>query len=45
MITALQLYLSRQASSLPRYAGEAVVTTLFGRIPTVVGVALIALLA
>lgn len=40
MIALIRLYLSRQASSLPRYLLEAAVTTLCGRIPTLVGVGL-----
>jgi acetyltransferase-like isoleucine patch superfamily enzyme len=36
----LSLYLSRQASSPLRYVLEAVVTTVFGRIPTVLGIGL-----
>ncbi len=43
VIARLELYLSRQASSLPRYILEAAVTTMCGRIPTLVGVALRAL--
>jgi len=34
------LYVSRQAASQKRYWWEALVTTLFGRIPTVVGIGL-----
>lgn len=35
-----RIYISRQASSPARYVLEAVVTTLFGRIPTIAGIAL-----
>lgn len=34
------LYVARQASSPARYALEAIVTTAFGRVPTIVGIAL-----
>lgn len=37
---ALKLYLSRQASSLGRYVWEQLILTLFGWVPTVVGVGL-----
>jgi len=40
MTRLLDLYLRRQASGVSRYCLEALVTTLFGHIPTVVGVAL-----
>jgi acetyltransferase-like isoleucine patch superfamily enzyme len=36
----LKLYLSRQASSLGRYIWEQLILTLFGWVPTVVGIAL-----
>jgi len=39
----LRLYLSRQASSVPRYILEQTVSSLFGWIPTVVGIAIRAL--
>lgn len=39
-MNGLRLYLSRQASSLGRYIGEQVVLSLFGWVPTVVGIAL-----
>jgi acetyltransferase-like isoleucine patch superfamily enzyme len=37
---ALSLYLSRQASSLPRYVWEQLILSLFGWVPTVVGIGL-----
>jgi acetyltransferase-like isoleucine patch superfamily enzyme len=39
----LRLYVSRQATSLPRYVWEQAILSLFGWIPTVIGVALRAL--
>ena len=36
--SSLRLYLSRQASSLPRYIWEQLVLSLFGWIPTVIGI-------
>lgn len=39
-MNGLRLYLSRQASSLGRYIGEQLVLSLFGWVPTVVGIAL-----
>ncbi|MBN1657284.1 MAG: acyltransferase [Anaerolineae bacterium] len=36
----LRLYLSRQASSLPRYLWEQLILTLLGWVPTVLGIAL-----
>jgi acetyltransferase-like isoleucine patch superfamily enzyme len=36
----LSLYLSRQASSLPRYVWEQLILALFGWVPTVVGIGL-----
>jgi acetyltransferase-like isoleucine patch superfamily enzyme len=36
----LSLYLSRQASSLPRYVWEQLILSLFGWVPTVVGIGL-----
>ncbi len=41
--SSLQLYLSRQASSLPRYFWEQAVQSLLGWMPTVVGIAFRAL--
>jgi acetyltransferase-like isoleucine patch superfamily enzyme len=38
--SGLRLYLSRQASSLGRYAWEQLILTLFGWMPTVIGVGL-----
>ena len=38
MIDGLQLYISRQASSLGRYCLEQTITLLFGWIPTVIGI-------
>jgi len=38
--SSLRLYLARQASSVPRYALEQLVTTLCGGVPSVVGIAL-----
>ncbi len=43
MLDSLRLYLSRQASSPWRYAWEALVTTLCGRVPALPGIALRAL--
>ncbi len=43
MLTALRIYIARQASSPARYAWEALVTTLCGRVPAVVGIGLRAL--
>jgi len=40
LISHLRLYIARQSSSLPRYATEAALTTLLGRIPTVAGIGL-----
>src|SRR5262245_66359655 len=40
MIDQLQLYISRQASSVGRYVAEQVLQSLFGWVPSVVGVAL-----
>lgn len=40
MRSDLRLYIDRQASSPLRYAWEALVTTLCGRVPTVVGIGL-----
>jgi acetyltransferase-like isoleucine patch superfamily enzyme len=40
LIRPLLLYISRQADSPARYALEAIVTSLFGRVPTVLGIAL-----
>jgi acetyltransferase-like isoleucine patch superfamily enzyme len=40
MLSQLQVYLSRQATSLGRYASEQTLQALLGGIPTVVGVAL-----
>ena len=37
---SLRLYLSRQAASLPRYVWEQLILTLFGWVPTVVGIGL-----
>jgi acetyltransferase-like isoleucine patch superfamily enzyme len=42
-LSLADLYLRRQASSWPRYWWEALVTTLFGRIPTAFGIGLRAL--
>lgn len=39
-MNGLRLYLSRQASSLGRYIGEQLVLGLFGWVPTIVGMAL-----
>ncbi|MCB9177171.1 MAG: acyltransferase [Caldilineae bacterium] len=39
----LRLYVARQASSPARYAWEALITTLFGRLPSVLGIGLRAL--
>jgi acetyltransferase-like isoleucine patch superfamily enzyme len=39
-MSGLRLYLSRQASSLPRYIWEQLILTLFGWVPTVLGIAL-----
>ena len=39
-LASVRLYLSRQASSLPRYVLEQLITNLFGWVPTVLGVAL-----
>lgn len=39
-MSTLSLYLSRQASSLPRYLWEQLILTLFGWVPTVAGIAL-----
>lgn len=39
-MNTLRLYLSRQAASLPRYAWEQLILTLFGWVPTVVGIGL-----
>lgn len=44
MVAQLRLYLSRQASSLPRYIFEQLILTLAGWIPTVVGIGVRALL-
>jgi acetyltransferase-like isoleucine patch superfamily enzyme len=43
MASGIRLYLSRQASSLGRYAWEQLVLSLFGWVPTVVGIGLRAL--
>jgi acetyltransferase-like isoleucine patch superfamily enzyme len=40
MLANLKLYVSRQAASPARYVLESVVTTLFGHVPTVLGIAL-----
>lgn len=40
MLKLGRTYLSRQASSPARYAWEALVTSLFGRVPTVLGIGL-----
>jgi len=40
MLSAIQLYLSRQASSIPRYFYEQFFLILFGWIPTIVGIAI-----
>ena len=42
-LNGLSLYLSRQAASLPRYVWEQFILSLFGWIPTVVGIVLRAL--
>ena len=39
-MNTLSLYLSRQAASLPRYIWEQLILTLFGWVPTVVGIGL-----
>ncbi|WP_322488679.1 acyltransferase [Chloroflexus sp.] len=38
MTDRLQLYLSRQANSLPRYVAEQLVQSMFGWIPSVIGI-------
>jgi acetyltransferase-like isoleucine patch superfamily enzyme len=43
MFDALKLYVARQASHPGRYAWETLVTTLFGRVPSVLGIGLRAL--
>ena len=40
MTRSLRLYVDRQASSVGRYVWEAAITTLFGHVPTVLGIAL-----
>lgn len=40
MLSQLQLYMSRQAGSIGRYIAEQIVLSLFGWIPSVVGIAL-----
>lgn len=40
MIEQLRTYIARQATSPARYAFESVVTTLFGRVPTILGIGL-----
>lgn len=37
-LATLRLYLTRQANSLPRYVWEQLIITLFGWIPTIVGI-------
>jgi acetyltransferase-like isoleucine patch superfamily enzyme len=39
-VDALRLYISRQASSFGRYIWEQLILSLFGRVPTVVGIGL-----
>jgi acetyltransferase-like isoleucine patch superfamily enzyme len=43
MLSSAQLYISRQASGVGRYALESLITTLCGHVPTVLGIGLRAL--